>query len=73
MKPLLLLLADAAGRAAAWLLPNLPGLLAVLLISVGAWMIYPPAGLICGGLLLLGDRIADRYPPRRDPGGGEPR
>ncbi|MFE7559659.1 hypothetical protein [Kitasatospora sp. NPDC057500] len=73
MKNLLLQLAGPAGRAAAWLLDNAPGLLAVLLISAGAWLIYPPAGLITAGALLLADRVADRYPPRRDQPGGDDR
>lgn len=31
----------------------LVGLSGALLISVGAWMIYPSAGLMVGGLLLM--------------------
>lgn len=29
------------------------GILGACLIAVGAWLIYPPAGLIVGGVLLL--------------------
>lgn len=31
----------------------LVGLLGALLVSAGAWMIYPPAGLVAGGFLLM--------------------
>lgn len=31
----------------------LVGLSGALLVSAGAWMIYPPAGLVAGGLLLM--------------------
>lgn len=31
----------------------LVGLSGALLVSVGAWMIYPPAGMVVGGLLLM--------------------
>lgn len=31
----------------------LVGVLGALLLSFGAWMIYPPAGYIAGGLLCL--------------------
>lgn len=37
------------------LLLDLVGLVAVGLISYGAWLIYPPAGyIVCGLLLLIG-------------------
>lgn len=29
------------------------GILGAMLIAVGAWLIYPPAGLVVGGVLLL--------------------
>lgn len=46
---------------------------AVLLLSIGAGMIYVPAGLITAGLLLLGDRIVDDVRADRDrrAGGGD--
>lgn len=34
----------------------LPGLLGVALVAYGAWMAWPPAGFIVGGLALLADR-----------------
>jgi hypothetical protein len=34
------------------------GVLAVASISYGAWLIYPPAGFITGGLLILAGVIA---------------
>jgi hypothetical protein len=35
------------------LVRDLAGLCGVGLVSYGAWMIYPPAGFITGGLLLI--------------------
>jgi hypothetical protein len=35
------------------ILTPLIGVLGALLLSFGAWMIYPPAGYIAGGLLCL--------------------
>ena len=35
------------------ILTPLIGVLGALLLSFGAWMIYPPAGYITGGLLCL--------------------
>lgn len=35
------------------ILTPLVGVLGALLLSFGAWMIYPPAGYISGGLLCL--------------------
>lgn len=61
-KTLLPLLASAAGHLLAWLARYGPGLLAVLLVAAGAWWIYPPAGLITAGALLLADRVTDRPP-----------
>lgn len=47
----------AAMRAIAGVVPGLvrdmAGLCGVGLVSYGAWMIYPPAGFITGGLLLI--------------------
>lgn len=49
--------AAALGRASAAVLPSLlrdiAGLIAVALICYGAWLTYPPAGFIVGGVLLL--------------------
>lgn len=35
------------------ILTPLVGVLGAILLSFGAWMIYPPAGYIAGGLLCL--------------------
>lgn len=35
------------------ILTPLVGVLGALLLSFGAWLIYPPAGYIAGGLLCL--------------------
>ena len=35
------------------LVRDLAGLCGVGLVSYGAWMIYPPAGFIAGGILLI--------------------
>ncbi len=47
----------AALRVVAVAMPGLmrdvAGLCGVGLVSYGAWMIYPPAGFITGGLLLI--------------------
>lgn len=54
---LLLALARPAGHL--WRL--LPSLLAVLLLSYGAWLAWPPAGFMLAGALLLADRVHDQY------------
>jgi hypothetical protein len=47
----------AAVRTIAGVVPglvrDLAGLCGVGLVSYGAWMIYPPAGFITGGILLI--------------------
>ena len=47
----------AAVRNVAMVMPglvrDLAGLCGVGLVSYGAWLIYPPAGFITGGLLLI--------------------
>ena len=47
----------AAVRAIAMVVPglarDLAGLCGVGLVSYGAWLIYPPAGFIIGGILLI--------------------
>ncbi|MBX9944858.1 MAG: hypothetical protein K2Y40_12315 [Reyranella sp.] len=47
----------AAVRTIAGVVPglvrDLAGLCGVGLVSYGAWMIYPPAGFIAGGILLI--------------------
>jgi hypothetical protein len=48
----------------------LPGLVGLLLVSYGAWLVYPPAGYVTAGALLLADRVATA---RRTARGGESR
>jgi hypothetical protein len=45
--------AAAGAKVLPVLLIDLVGLCAVGAISYGAWMVYPPAGFIAGGVLLL--------------------
>jgi len=52
MKPLAAALRIIAG-AVPGLVRDLAGLCGVGLVSYGAWMIYPPAGFITAGLLLV--------------------
>ena len=52
MKLLAAALRTIAG-AAPGLVRDLAGLCGVGLVSYGAWMIYPPAGFITAGLLLV--------------------
>lgn len=62
---LALTLAAPAGR----LVAALPGLVGVLLLAGGAWMVYRPAGLITAGVLVLVDRVASARGERRGGGG----
>jgi hypothetical protein len=48
-------------RPAGLLWRALPSLLAVLLLSYGAWLAWPPAGFMLAGALLLADRVHDQY------------
>ncbi|MFO1158440.1 MAG: hypothetical protein U1E60_06350 [Reyranellaceae bacterium] len=43
----------ATAAAAPGLLRDLAGLSGVGLVAYGAWLIYPPAGFIVGGSLLI--------------------
>ena len=52
MKPLAVALRTIAG-AVPGLVRDLAGLCGVGLVAYGAWMIYPPAGFITAGLLLI--------------------
>ena len=52
MKPLAVALRTIAG-AMPGLVRDLAGLCGVGFVSYGAWLIYPPAGFITGGLLLI--------------------
>jgi hypothetical protein len=60
-------LAIAARRVAAAvpnLLRDLAGLAGIGAIAYGAWMIYPPAGFITGGLLLVVGALALALAPK---------
>jgi hypothetical protein len=52
MKPLAVALRTIAG-AVPGVVRDLAGLGGVGLVSYGAWLIYPPAGFIVGGSLLI--------------------
>ena len=52
MKPLAVALRTIAG-AMPGLVRDLAGLCGVGLVSYGAWLIYPPAGFITAGILLI--------------------
>ena len=52
MKPLAVALRTIAG-AVPGLARDLAGLCGVGLVSYGAWLIYPPAGFITAGILLI--------------------
>lgn len=58
----------ALARPAGHLWRLLPSLLAVLLLSYGAWLAWPPAGFMLAGALLLADRVHDQF--ERDRSGG---
>lgn len=65
---LMLALAEPFGRLVAVVRAALPGLIGLVLLSVGAWMAYHPAGFIVPGALLLADKVATER--RSRPGGG---
>lgn len=67
-EPLALRLAAPLGSAAGRLWRALPVLLGWGLVSVGAWLAWPPAGFLTAGGLLLADQIADRATSRRRTG-----
>lgn len=52
--------AEASGGLLGALWAALPGLLAVALLAVGAWMAWPPAGPMAAGAVLLADRMLER-------------
>ncbi|MET9088136.1 hypothetical protein ABZX77_40705 [Streptomyces sp. NPDC004237] len=64
-EPLALRLAAPLGAAAGALWRALPVLLGWVLVSVGAWLAWPPAGFLTAGALLLADQVADRRTIRR--------
>ncbi|MEU6098941.1 hypothetical protein [Streptomyces sp. NPDC047079] len=61
-------LAAPVGAAVGALWRALPVLLGWVLVSVGAWLAWPPAGFLTAGGLLLADQVADRLTIRRRPG-----
>lgn len=57
--PSLAAASGAALRAAYTALMALRGVIALCLVSCGAWMAYEPAGPIVAGVLILADRLSD--------------
>jgi hypothetical protein len=48
-----------------------PALAGLLLLSYGVWLVFPPAGWIAAGVLVLADVVAGRVANgRRSRGGG---
>lgn len=57
--------AGAVGMAVGALWRALPGFAGLALVSYGAWLAWPPAGFLSGGVLVLADEVADRMVGRR--------
>ena len=51
------------------LLRDIAGIIAVAMISYGAWLVYEPAGYIVGGLLMLIGVIMNSFGKSRITGG----
>lgn len=66
--PLAVRLAAPLGAAVGVVWRAFPVLLGWALVSVGAWLAWPPAGFLTAGGLLLADQVADRLATRRRPG-----
>lgn len=65
MKKLLTALASMAAKLPA-AIPDALIVLGVAIVSYGAWLVYPPAGFIVGGVLVLaGGVIAAGNMPRK--------
>jgi hypothetical protein len=60
-EPLTVRLAAPLGTAVGAVWRAFPALLAVGLLSFGAWLAWPPAGFLTAGGLLLADQVADRW------------
>ena len=55
-------------RLLRWKVQTAAFLIGVLLAAAGAWWIYPPAGLlVAGGLLVLDCYLPAPAPPREEP------
>ena len=67
-EPLAVRLAAPLGAAVGVVWRAFPVLLGWALVSVGAWLAWPPAGFLTAGGLLLADQVADRLAIRRRPG-----
>jgi hypothetical protein len=67
-EPLTVRLAAPLGAAVGAVWRAFPVLLGWALVSVGAWLAWPPAGFLTAGGLLLADQVADRLAIRRRPG-----
>jgi hypothetical protein len=66
-EPLTVRLAAPVGAVVGAVWRALPVLLGWALVSVGAWLAWPPAGFLTAGGLLLADQVADRLADRRRP------
>lgn len=61
-----LALASLAGHLVRILLPAAPALIGLAALCVGAYMAWPPAGFMTGGLVVLADVVwSRREPPDR--------
>lgn len=58
-------LASAAGHVVRIGLAAAPALLGLGLLAYGAWLAWPPAGFMIGGLVVLSDVVWSRREPRR--------
>lgn len=54
----------AAASAAGHLVRAAPALLGLVLVSVGAWMAWHPAGPLTAGVIVLADVVASRLGPK---------
>lgn len=57
--------AAALGALVRVVLAALPGVVGLVLLAVGAWLAWPPAGFMVAGAVLLADRVADEVAARR--------
>lgn len=53
---------ELIARVAASVAKAAPGLVGLALVAYGAWLAYPPAGFVVGGLLVLADVVAGSTP-----------
>lgn len=60
-------MAAALGAAVRVALAAVPGLAGLVLLAVGAWMAWPPAGPMVAGALLVADRVVSQRVGREVP------